>query len=285
MYTNVAYLDDSRLDIVDRSRSIIVTSCGYYRVYSRPKVSTERPNGRRDYQLLYMASGKGHFYFDGKEHIISEGNMILFRPGEAQMYYYYAPEKTEVYWVHFTGCDVDTILDYYKLPESENVFYTGTSPDYQWIYRQIIQELQLCRPNYEEMMTLLLRQIFLLINRYVQEGMKAGSEVQNEIDKATHYFIDNFNKPINIEEYARSRHMSTNWFIRSFKQILKMTPMQYILSLRMSNAQSLLDNEEYSISEIAQLVGYDNPLYFSRLFHKHLGVSPSDYRKMKNDFR
>ncbi len=282
MYTNAAYLNDSRLDIVDKSRSLIVTSCGYYHVRSRPKVSTERPNGRKDYQLMYIASGKGHFYFDGKEHIIAEGNMILYRPGEVQMYYYYAPEKTEVYWIHFTGCDVDTILDYYKFPETENVFYTGTSPDYQWIYRQIIQELQLCRANYQEMITILLRQIFLMINRYIQEGRKTGIQIQNEIEKATHYFNDNYNAHINIEEYAKSRHMSTCWFIRSFKQILKVTPMQYILSLRMANAQSLLDNEEYTISEIAEIVGYSNPLYFSRLFHKHLGVSPSEYRKMKN---
>ena len=89
MYTNVAYLHNSLTDMVDESRSLIVTSCGYYRVHSRSVVSTERPQGRRDYQLLYIAKGKGYFYFDGpdgKETIITEGNMILFRPGEIQYY-------------------------------------------------------------------------------------------------------------------------------------------------------------------------------------------------------
>ena len=57
--------------------------------------------------------------------------------------------------------------------------------------------------------------------------------------------------------------------------------MQYILSLRMANAQSLLESTEYNISEIAEAVGYDNPLYFSRLFHKHIGVSPTAYRKAR----
>ena len=89
------------------------------------------------------------------------------------------------------------------------------------------------------------------------------------------------NEPLSIDDYAASRHMSTCWFIRSFKQILKVTPMQYILSLRMSNAQSLLETTEYNISEIAEAVGYDNSLYFSRLFHKHIGVSPSEYRKKR----
>lgn len=282
MFTNVAYLHNSLNDMVDTSKSLIVTSCGYYRVHSRPVVSTERPTGRRDYQLLYIAKGKGHFYFDGKEQIITEGNMILYRPNEVQMYYYYAPDKTEAYWVHFTGRHVESILEFYELPETENVFYTGTSPDYQWMYRQMIQELQLCRANYEELLSLMLRHIFIMINRYIVEGRKASSDIQNEIERATHYFNENYNKPLNIDEYAESRHMSTCWFIRSFKQILKVTPMQYILSLRMANAQSLLETSEYNISEIAEAVGYDNPLYFSRLFHKHIGVSPSEYRKMRS---
>jgi len=49
----------------------------------------------------------------------------------------------------------------------------------------------------------------------------------------------------------------------------------------MANAQSLLESTEYNISEIAEAVGYDNPLYFSRLFHKHIGVSPTVYRKAR----
>lgn len=281
MFTNVAYLHNSLSDIVDLSKSLIVTSCGYYRVHSRPVVTTDRPVGRKDYQLLYIASGKAHFYFDGKERIITEGNMILYRPNEPQRYLYYAPDKTEVYWVHFTGCDVDTILGYYEMPGSENVFYTGTSPDYQWLYRQMIQELQLCRANYEELLSLLLRHIFLMINRYLKEDRKMGSNIVNEIERAAHYFNENYNTQLNIEEYAKSRHMSACWFIRSFRQIVKVTPMQYILSLRMANAQSLLESTEYNITEIAEAVGYENPLYFSRLFRKHVGVSPSEYRKSR----
>ncbi len=282
MYTNVAYLHNSLTDIVDESKSLVVTSCGYYRVHSRPTVSTERPHGRRDYQLLYIAKGRGYFWFNGRERVITEGNMILFRPGEAQQYYYHAPDKTEVYWVHFTGRHVESILEVYELPETENVFYTGTSPDYAWLYRQMIQELQLCRPNYEELLTLNLRHIFIQINRYIKEGRKKGSDAQNEIERATHYFNEHYNEQINIDDYAASRHMSTCWFIRSFRQIVKVTPMQYILSLRMANAQSLLENTEYNISEIAETVGYDNSLYFSRLFHKHIGVSPSEYRKKRS---
>ena len=60
---------------------------------------------------------------------------------------------------------------------------------------------------------------------------------------------------------------------------MNISPAHYILSLRMVNAQSLLENTDYNIGEIAAIVGYDNPLYFSRVFKKEYGVSPAQYRK------
>lgn len=279
MYTNLAYLGEPHEDIVDYSKPIMVTCCGYYRVHTSNVISTERPNGRGDYQLLYIAEGKAHFYFDGKEKVIHKGNMILFRPGETQIYYYYASEKPEAYWVHFTGYEVDRILDYYQMPKGENVFFTGTSPDYQWLFRQMIQELQLRRVNYDDLLNMMLRHIFLMINRYLKEGQTASSDVINVVEKATHYFNENYNMQINIEEYAEKCHMSACWFINNFKKITKVTPMQYIVSLRITNAINLIENTDYNITEIANAVGYDNSLYFSRLFHKHTGMSPSEYKK------
>ena len=67
---------------------------------------------------------------------------------------------------------------------------------------------------------------------------------------------------------AKKHHMSTSWFIRNFKQYTGTSPMQYILAIRIHNAEVLLQNEHYNITEISNIVGYDNPLYFSRIFKK-----------------
>lgn len=205
--------------------------------------------------------------------------MVLYRPREMQKYEYYAIDQTEVYWVHFTGSDVTNLLRKYEIPIKEHVFYTGTSPEYQWIFRQMIQELQNCRENYQMLLTMLLGQIFIHINRQLKEGNKATSYMLEETERATRYFSENYNKPICIEEYAESRHVSACWFIRQFKHYTGMPPMQYILSIRIANAQNLLETTAYTVSEIAAIVGYDNPLYFSRLFKKQLGMSPTEYRK------
>lgn len=291
MYMNYAYLNNYIPALQDESRPLIISSCGTYRLDDpgdHTVFTTDRPQGRIDYQLLYIASGKAHFFFRDsssaeidqkeREEVISAGHMILYRPGEMQKYRYYAEDQTEVFWVHFTGGSVPAVLDEYNLPSRGQVFYTGTSPDYHWLFLQMIQEMQMCRPNYEELLPLLLRHILLLANRQIREGQKNDSFIQTEIRQATQYFRKYYNTDINIDDYSRSRHISTCWFIRKFKEYTGVTPMQYILSVRITNAQNLLETTGYSITEIAALVGYDNPLYFSRLFHKQLGVSPTAYR-------
>ena len=104
----------------------------------------------------------------------------------------------------------------------------------------------------------------------------------DEIERATHYFKENYNKNISIEQYAQEHLMSINSFINHFKSIMKYTPMQYIISLRISAAKGYFDSTNKNVSEVADAVGYDNSLYFSRVFKKYTGYSPSDYRKMKS---
>ena len=147
MYVNSAYRHNSRLDYKDKTHPLEVGSCGTYRLITRPILPTHRPRGRLDYQLLYVAAGKAHFFFSGEERIVTAGNMVLYRPKEEQKYRYYGKDQTEVFWVHFTGNNVKNILRGYGIADTDRVVYTGTSPEYKRIFSQMIEELQLCREN------------------------------------------------------------------------------------------------------------------------------------------
>ena len=236
MYTNSAYWHQTRLDFKDKKHPIFIGSCGTYRLYTIKKLPTHRPRGRLDYQLLYVASGKAHFYFDGKEEIVSAGNMVLYRPKEEQRYYYYGADHPEVYWVHFTGNNVKNILRKYGIVDG--------------VHRQI-----LVKPH------------------------KKNPMIMDDMAQAVDYFRMHYNKQINIEKYAASKNISVSWFIQNFKQYTNTTPAQYIQNLRLSNAKSLLETTNYNVTEISNLVGYENPLYFSRFFRKQFGASPSQFRK------
>ncbi len=284
MYMNTGYLNHSHMDFKDKSRPLIVGSCGIYRLSERPKMPTYRPRGRVDFQIIYIAAGCGHFHFDAvdNETIVPAGNIVIFRPKELQKYEYYGKDKTEVYWIHFTGSDVKNILRKYGFPDNERIFPVGTSMEYERIFKRIIIELQRCQDNYEEMLTLLLRHLLIIFQRELtREQVLKNEYLDHEMDTAVTYFNENYNRDINIEEYATSKGMSVSWFIRSFKKFTGSTPMQFIVALRVNNAQVLLETTNYSINEISKIVGYDNQLYFSRLFHKLKGFSPREYRKTR----
>lgn len=249
MYANNAYLNNRNIDIKDKSKPLIVTSCGTYHLYTRPKLPTWRPRGRLDFQLLYIASGKAHFHFDGKEQIVTAGHMVIYRPKEPQKYEYYGEDQTEVYWVHFTGSDVTNIFRSYGITKDKHVFYCGKGLEYQNHFRLMIQELQMCKEHFEEMLEMHLREIFVMIHRHFQTSTKLNnSQIAEDIDAATMFFNEHYNEEIRIEEYAESHHMSTSWFIRNFKQYTGFTPLQYILSIRIYNAEALLKSNQYNVT-------------------------------------
>lgn len=282
MYMNSGYIHDALTNVKDKSHPLSIRSCGNYRLDTQPKLPTYRPKGRLDYQIIYVTSGVGHFHFDTVENetIVAAGNMVLFRPKELQKYEYYGADKPEVYWIHFTGYDVKNILRRYGLRDNQRVFRVGTSLEYERIFKQIILELQRCQPDYEELLSLLFRQLLITIHREItSERVQKNEYMEHEMELAASYFNENYHQPISIEAYATSRGMSISWFIRSFRTHFGSTPLQFLTSLRITNAQILLETTNYSVNEIAEIVGYDNPLYFSRLFHKQRGCSPSQYRK------
>ena len=280
MYMNAGYLNSSRTPFKDKSKPLIVTCCGTYRLKTKERLPTRRPRGSLDYQLIYVASGKTHFYFHGEERIVNAEQMVLFQPRQEQHYEYFASDKPEVYWIHFTGGDVKNILRHFNIPLDEPVFYSGNSSTYAYLFKEIIHELQSCRVGYQELLEMYLKQILLLIERSREERKPTVSSfIQDELELARRYFTEHYNEDINIEEYAKSRGMSFSWFSRNFKQLTAKSPMQYVVSVRINNAASLLGCSSYNINEVSNIVGYDNPLYFSRIFKKVKGVSPSEYKK------
>lgn len=122
MYTYMAYLGEEHEDIVNSETDLLITAVGYYRVHTTEWVETKRPNGRGDYQLLYITEGDVEFFFDGKRQILSKGAMVLFRPGDVQLYNMYAEDKPETYWVHFTGSKVGSFWNGFLPLRGKRVF-------------------------------------------------------------------------------------------------------------------------------------------------------------------
>ena len=280
MYVNSGYLFNSRVPFKETKKALRVLSAGTYQLHSWPRLPTWRPNGRVDWQLVYISAGKGHFILDGHDVVVPAGNMVLYQPKHEQHYYFLGEDKSQYWFVHFTGREVKNILKHYEIPIDGYIIRTGLSYEYEDLFRKMRDELNECAWGYEEILNYHLRELFITMNRRIHEPVpKIAGFVQNEIDHAKDYFREHYNEQISIEQYAASRNMSTSWFNKCFRSAVGESPMRYILLLRIRNAQILLETTDGTISEIAQIVGYENPMYFSRLFRKEKGLSPSKYRK------
>ena len=144
----------------------------------------------------------------------------------------------------------------------------------------MIEELNLQKISYEEMLVNYFMILLIHLHRLtLQKPRRKNLQNMNEMEQAAQYFRMHYNKTISIENYAASHNMSISWFIQNFRQYANTTPAQYIQSLRVTNAKILLETTSYNITEISNLVGYENPLYFSRFFRKQCGMSPTQFRK------
>lgn len=266
-------------ETVDLSLPLLITSAGNIRPRTVKVFYTERPRGQQDFQLIYVANGCVHFKFGDEERIVEKGNMVLFWPGQPQFYYVYPKEKGEFFWVHFTGSEVETLLTDWGIPKDRNVFWVGVASEIRAMYCHMIKELQTKGTHYEELLRMTLRHLFLLINRNLTDVSGPDADFQGEIIQAIGWFERHWREPISIDDYATRNQITPYWFRQKFKQFTGTSPMQYVISLRINNAINLMENTDYNIAQISEMVGYDNPSYFRRLFHKHTGMSPTEYKK------
>ncbi|MBQ9859228.1 MAG: helix-turn-helix transcriptional regulator [Clostridia bacterium] len=252
-----------------------VLFCGHYRLQQAPRFRTTRPNGREDWQLLYVATGQVRFLIHGEYRWVTAGQAVLYRPHEPQDYIYHIADKPEVYWVHFCGDQAETMLNRYGLTDA--LMTVGDNPDLRRLPEQIIRDIQQCRPHCEDMTALLLMQWFIALQRGRNET--AHTPCNALVRQALVDFQRLYANPFSLTAYARSLPMEPGWFSRLFRRETGSSPQAYLTNLRLTRAAHLLRSTDCPVGEVARLVGYEDPLYFSRLFARHFGVSPRHYRK------
>lgn len=105
------------------------------------------------------------------------------------------------------------------------------------------------------------------------------SDIPANIACAVHYIEENISKSLTLSEIARQANLSKYHFTRMFKRLTGFSPLEYVIIMRMHKAKKLLEENEISISGIAEEVGYLDLRNFDRRFKKHTGLTPSMYRK------
>lgn len=272
------YLNNEDMELCDRENLLTVGSCGYYKLLTEPRYDTIRPAGRMDWQLLYLCNGCAHFTIDAVSRTLPEGTLILYEPGRAQYYYYLLEENPAVYWMHFSGRNIPGLLS--SLGFTGAVSYSITPRQtYTYLFDQIIRELQLKQPNFSPLASAYACQLLAQMGRSLGERGAESSEEENKLEQIVQMIHQDFGKNHTVEEYAELCNVSVGWFIRSFKEFTGLTPQQFVMRVRINKAKELLAYSAYNVGEIGAIVGYENPLYFSRVFSNSVGMPPREYRK------
>lgn len=257
----------------DDVQPLVINCCGE-QIFRTRDYAQDRSCGRVDYQLIYLYKGVGHYLLDGKWQALSSGNLLLFCPGEPQVYAYRAKEQPEVYWIHFTGADVEDVLHHYGIQSG----YIGESMEIKNLYQTVILELQLKKPLFED----LVRSNFLtMLGLMARLSKRSLLPAENDfsLDRLLISLNQRYMEDWNTGRMAAVCGMSESRFAHAFCKRLGTPPMRYLNSLRMEKAKDLLSMHEESISQAAAMVGFSDPLYFSRVFKKYTGSSPSAYRR------
>ena len=104
------------------------------------------------------------------------------------------------------------------------------------------------------------------------------SEGALKIERSIDYMAQHLNQPVRISELAAQANVSPSHYFALFKRRTGCPPMDYFIRLRMQRARALLESTSASVKEIAVTLGYEDPLYFSRVFKSVNLAPPTRYR-------
>jgi transcriptional regulator GlxA family with amidase domain len=105
----------------------------------------------------------------------------------------------------------------------------------------------------------------------------------DRLDQTLNIMQSNIAAQIHLDDLAEFCRLSTSHYVRLFKARNGQTPINYFLHLKIQRACDLLETTRSDIREVALLLGYTDPYYFSRIFKRFMGVSPHHYRQQVND--
>ena len=97
--------------------------------------------------------------------------------------------------------------------------------------------------------------------------------------QAQEYIQENYKKDLSLDALSKELDISPYYFSKLFKEETGSNFVEYLTNLRMSRAKELLKDEKLSMKEICMEVGYSDPNYFSRIFKKNFGMTPTEYRE------
>ena len=199
-------------------------------------------------------------------------------PGDTQLLHLFAP-------VLISGHPGSRIEEKYVMPlltRTELVTLDPGEPEHEPILELIRESFKLLpeTPGYELLLRAMLSRIWLALAGLEQERESvAVARTSDLIRQMMIYIHGNYSRKLPVDELARSVNISPRMCYKLFRKHLNVSPMEYVNSCRIQVASRMLAQTEETVTAIAAECGFRTGAYFSEVFQKLTGKTPSDYRK------
>ncbi len=246
-----------------------VNSCGFQNI--KPDYTLVRKKGRMDYHILLINNGECEALHDGKTYSLTKGNLVIYAPGEEQKYFFKSSAST--LWCHFSGSIAKELLSSCNI--TSGVYLSKPNEDVFNSFSSLIQRFH--QPGRQYLANASLLELIYNIS-YATTDSEHGN-YSDTIAPILTYINTNYNEQISLDMLANMSGYSKSRFSHIFSEVTGTTPIKYQNNIRLKNSCEMLTSTSLTIAEIAYSCGFSDPLYFSRIFKKAHGVSPSMYRE------
>ena len=237
------------------------------------------PALRDHYLIHYVVSGNGILRCNGQEYAVSAGMLFIIFPSQVASYQADNANPWQYNWVGFNGADARRLVKMTGLSKDQPVWQSDNPEETCALLRSIADASDNTAAADAEMVGRLY--LFLAHLIKLNRNRSVDDTHQTYVDNALRYIQYNYASNIGVADIARYVGISRSQLYRAFLQDFGVSPHAYLQTYRINEACSLLRDPTYSVAEVAGSVGFNDPLYFSRVFKSIKGTTPSDYQKKR----
>lgn len=233
-------------------------------------------------ELFYVVDGKGEFNIQGQRFPVKPNDFVIINPQVEHTELSSPDEPLEYIVLGINGLSFSNLT---PVSEGGHPFsFFNLRDEQKDILRYLnamVQEATSQSMSYELVCHNLLEILLIKILRHQHFDLEVGkqSKATKDISFIKHYLETYYHESIQLEDLASMTHLSRFYISHSFKKEIGMSPMEYLIDIRIKESKILLRTTNYSISQVADIVGFTTPTYFSKQFRKSTGISPTDYRE------
>lgn len=264
------------------TNSLYITKIGFF-----PSVKyhyNKKEKGVDYYIIIYCTAGEGWYNVGEKTYLVKENQYIILPPNTPYSFGANTNNPWTIYWIHFKGKLAGSFFYPPILTREIVVSQNSRLQDRIQLFEEIYENLELSfHSEYYNYASLCLFH-FLASFKYIDQFRHIRKNDLKEYrfsEKVIHYMRENVEQNLTLEHLAKQFNYSPSHFSARFQDETKKPPIKYFIALKVEKACQYLELSSMKICDIYPKLGFQDAAYFSRIFTKTMGLSPSKYREME----